>query len=166
MRNRKWNAAESGTSDLRGSWCRIRRDTDHAAAEDFSGGLSRRTMRDRNFCVDNIHPLGNSEESMSKFESVSVVKAANVYFDGNVTSRSVEFTDGSLKTLGIMLPGEYKFNTGKPELMEIQSGELTYCLAGETTWHSIKGGEAFNVPGNSHFLLKVTKVTDYICSFL
>jgi uncharacterized protein YaiE (UPF0345 family) len=103
---------------------------------------------------------------MSKFESVSVVKAANVYFDGNVTSRSVEFTDGSLKTLGIMLPGEYKFNTGKPELMEIQSGELTYCLAGETTWHSIKGGEAFNVPGNSHFLLKVTKVTDYICSFL
>ena len=33
---------------------------------------------------------------MSKFESVSVVKAANVYFDGNVTSRSVEFADGSL----------------------------------------------------------------------
>ena len=60
---------------------------------------------------------------MSKFESVSVVKAANVYFDGNVTSRSVEFADGSLKTLGIMLPGEYKFNTGKPELMEIQSGD-------------------------------------------
>ncbi len=103
---------------------------------------------------------------MSKFESVSVVKAANVYFDGNVTSRSVEFADGSLKTLGIMLPGEYKFNTGKPELMEIQSGELTYCLAGETTWHAVKGGEAFNVPGNSHFLLKITKVTDYICSFL
>jgi hypothetical protein len=80
-------------------------------------------MGRREFCVDNIHPLGNSEESMSKFESVSVVKAANVYFDGNVTSRSVEFADGSLKTLGIMLPGEYKFNTGKPELMEIQSGE-------------------------------------------
>ncbi len=103
---------------------------------------------------------------MSKFESVAVVKAANIYFDGNVTSRSVEFADGSVKTLGIMLPGEYQFNTGKPELMEIQSGELTYCLGGESEWHSIKGGEAFEVPGNSYFLLKVTQITDYICSFL
>ena len=103
---------------------------------------------------------------MSKFESVTVVKAANIYFDGKVTSRTVEFPDGSTKTLGVMLPGEYKFNTGKPELMEILSGKLTYCLAGETTWHKIEGGQSFNVPGDSFFDLKVTEVTDYICSFL
>lgn len=103
---------------------------------------------------------------MNKFESVAVVKAANIYFEGNVTSRTVEFADGSIKTLGIMLPGEYKFNTGKPELMEIQAGALTYCLAGETQWHEVKGGQAFNVPGNSCFELKVTEVADYICSFL
>jgi hypothetical protein len=109
---------------------------------------------------------GKFEESMSKFESVTVVKAANIYFDGKVTSRTVEFADGSTKTLGVMLPGEYKFNTGKPELMEIQAGALTYCLAGETTWHEVKGGQAFNVPGNSYFNLKVTEVADYICSFL
>ena len=35
---------------------------------------------------------------MSKFESVTVVKAANIYFDGNVTSRTVEFADGTIKT--------------------------------------------------------------------
>ena len=103
---------------------------------------------------------------MSKFEAVNVVKAANVYFDGKVTSRTIEFTDGSVKTLGIMLPGEYKFNTGKPELMEIQAGQLTYCLAGETQWHEVKGGQSFEVPGNSSFELKVTQVADYICSFL
>ena len=103
---------------------------------------------------------------MSKFESVKVVKAANIYFDGKVTSRTVEFADGSIKTLGIMLPGEYKFNTGKPELMEIQSGQLSYCLAGETQWHNVKGGQSFNVPGNSYFELKVAHVADYICSFL
>ena len=103
---------------------------------------------------------------MSRFEGVSVVKAANVYFDGKVTSRTVEFPDGSIKTLGIMLPGEYKFNTGKPELMEIQSGELTWCAANETEWHPIQGGQSFHVAGNSFFLLKVTKITDYICSFL
>ena len=103
---------------------------------------------------------------MSKFEAVKVVKAANIYFDGKVTSRTVEFADGSIKTLGIMLPGEYKFHTGKPELMEIQAGQLTYCLAGETQWHEVKGGQPFNVPANSYFELKVTQVADYICSFL
>ena len=103
---------------------------------------------------------------MDKFEAVKVVKAANIYFDGKVTSRSVEFADGSVKTLGIMLPGEYKFNTGKPELMEIQSGQLSYCLKDETQWHDVKGGQSFKVPGNSSFELKVTQVADYICSFL
>ena len=103
---------------------------------------------------------------MSRFESVTVVKAANIYFEGKVTSRTVEFPDGSIRTLGIMLPGEYEFNTGKPELMEIQTGELTYCLAGEAVWHESHGGLAFHVPGNSSFRLKVTQTTDYICSFL
>jgi uncharacterized protein YaiE (UPF0345 family) len=48
---------------------------------------------------------------MSKFENVTVIKEANVYFDGRVTSRVLEFADGSKKTLGIMLPGEYEFGT-------------------------------------------------------
>ena len=103
---------------------------------------------------------------MSRFESVTVVKAANIYFDGKVTSRTVEFPDGTTKTLGIMLPGVYQFNTSKPELMEIQSGELQYCLAGETTWHDVRGGQAFRVPGNSSFQLKVSQISDYVCSFL
>jgi uncharacterized protein YaiE (UPF0345 family) len=103
---------------------------------------------------------------MSKFEAVAVVKAANIYFDGKVTSRTVQFPDGTIKTLGIMLPGDYTFNTGKPELMEIQSGQLTYCLAGESTWHEISDGQSFHVPGNSSFSLKVAQVTDYVCSFL
>ena len=103
---------------------------------------------------------------MSKFEAVTIVKAANIYFDGKVTSRTVEFSDGSIKTLGVMLPGEYKFNTGKPELMEIQTGMLTYCLTGESVWHEVTDGQSFHVPGNSSFNLKVTQVTDYICSFL
>ncbi|CAC9524739.1 hypothetical protein [uncultured Gammaproteobacteria bacterium] len=42
---------------------------------------------------------------MSSFENVSVVKAANIYFDGKVSSRTIEFSDGSKKTLGIMMVG-------------------------------------------------------------
>jgi len=103
---------------------------------------------------------------MANFTGVSVETKANVYFDGNVTSRTIEFADGSTKTLGIMLPGEYDFGTGKPELMEIQSGTLTVLLPGETTWRPVTGGQSFTVPGKSRFQLKVTEITDYICSFL
>ena len=103
---------------------------------------------------------------MSQFSNVSVVKKANIYFDGNVTSRTILFADGTKKTLGIMLPGEYEFSTDDPEIMEILSGELTVLLPGETTWKSIKGGEAFNVAGNASFKLKVAVIADYCCSFI
>ena len=103
---------------------------------------------------------------MSKFESVNVVKAANVYFDGNVSSRTIEFPDGSTRTLGLMLPGEYTFNTDKPELMEITSGNVAYCLAETDTWHEVRSGGAFDVPGNTSFQIKVEAVTDYVCSYL
>ena len=54
---------------------------------------------------------------MSKFENVTVVKAANIYYDGKVTSRVVEFANGDIKTLGIMMPGEYHFGTEKKEII-------------------------------------------------
>lgn len=103
---------------------------------------------------------------MSDFKDVAVVKRANIYFDGKVTSRSVLFADGSKKTLGIMLPGEYEFNTDKKEIMEILSGNLEVLIPGEKGWKKIKGGESFIVPGNSKFNLKIAQVTDYICSFV
>ena len=65
---------------------------------------------------------------MEQFDQVSVIKNANVYFDGKVTSRTIVFSDGTRKTLGIMLPGEYEFNTEAKELMEILSGELEVLL--------------------------------------
>ena len=50
---------------------------------------------------------------MQLFENVKVEKNANVYFDGRVTSRNIFFTDGTKKTLGVMLPGSYEFGTEK-----------------------------------------------------
>lgn len=103
---------------------------------------------------------------MSEFKNVTVVKEANVYFEGKVTSRSIVLADGSKKTLGIMLPGEYTFNTDASELMEILSGNLDVLLPGENDWKAVKGGESFEVPGQSKFSLKVKVVTDYCCSFI
>jgi purine/pyrimidine-nucleoside phosphorylase len=103
---------------------------------------------------------------MSEFKDVTVVKKANVYFNGNVTSRTVLFKDGSRKTLGVMLPGDYEFSTGDKEIMEILSGELQLLLSGQNSWQLIKGGESFEIPANATFTMKVKSISDYCCSFI
>ena len=101
-----------------------------------------------------------------QFTNVTVIKKANVYFDGGVVSRTVLFPDGTKKTLGIMQPGEYTFDTGAPEIMEILSGELDLKLPGSKEWRKVTGGESFEVPSHSEFRMKVSSLTDYCCSFL
>lgn len=102
---------------------------------------------------------------MSQFNNVTVVKAANIYFDGKVTSRLVTFADGSRKTLGIMMPGDYEFGTDEDELMEIMAGEVEVLLPGAQVWQTVTGGESFNVPAQAKFGIKVKSVTDYCCSY-
>lgn len=102
---------------------------------------------------------------MSEFANVAIVKAANIYFDGKVTSRTVKFGDGTTKTLGIMMTGDYEFNTSEKELMEILAGEVEIQLAGQETWQTVQGGEQFEVAANSNFKIKVNAVTDYCCSY-
>lgn len=103
---------------------------------------------------------------MEQFEKVTVVKKANVYFDGKVTSRTVIFEDGEKKTLGIMMPGDFEFGTGKKELMEIMAGNLEVLLPDSDKWITITGGQSFEVPANSSFKLVVKELTDYCCSYL
>ncbi len=103
---------------------------------------------------------------MAEFSNVTVIKEANIYFEGQVTSRTLIFADGTMKTLGIMQPGEYEFGTEKKELMEITSGDLEILLPGSDSWQQIKGGESFEVPANSKFGIKIHTITDYCCSYL
>ena len=57
----------------------------------------------------------------AQFDHVSVVKKSNVYFDGLCVSHTVQFEDGTKKTLGVLLPSkqELTFETHVPERMEI-----------------------------------------------
>jgi hypothetical protein len=101
-----------------------------------------------------------------EFKNVTVIKKANVYFAGKVTSRTLIFADGSKKTLGVMLLGEYEFNTADREIMEILAGDLEVLLPGAAGWKTVRDGETFEVPAQSKFSLRVKKLTDYCCSFL
>jgi len=103
---------------------------------------------------------------MSEFKNVTIVKKANVYFDGKVTSRTVLFEDGTKKTLGVMMPGEYEFGTGDKEIMEMLGGEMTVLLPGSDDWQTFKEGESFEVPADSKFKLKISVPADYCCSYI
>ena len=99
------------------------------------------------------------------FENVTIVKKANVYFDGKVTSRTVLFPDGTRKTLGFMMPGEYEFGTASPEVMEILNGEMDVLLPDQKDWRTFKAGQSFAVRADSSFKLRITGLADYCCSY-
>ena len=102
----------------------------------------------------------------AQFDQVSVVKQANIYFDGKCVSHTVIFPDGSKKTVGVIFPATLKFNTAAPELMELNAGECRIRLHGDDNWTTYAAGEKFNVPGNSTFDIEVLQPLDYVCHFL
>lgn len=103
---------------------------------------------------------------MNIFKNVNLVKKANIYFDGKVTSRSFTNSFGDDISLGIMQIGEYHFKTQKAEKMEIIEGNVDVKLEGEKEFTSYKTGMSFNVKKNSSFDIKVLTISDYCCSYL
>jgi len=103
---------------------------------------------------------------MSQFDNVAVFKQANVYFDGKCISHTVQFPDGTKKSVGVILPSTLTFNTGAPEIMETVSGTCRVKLAGETEWKTYSAGQSFNVPANSSFDIDVSgDPYHYVCHF-
>jgi len=100
-----------------------------------------------------------------EFKNAVVKKRANIYHGGQVTSRSIVTAEGEMKTLGIMLPGVYRFNTEAPEVVDLLQGRCRVKLADEIEWREYSAGESFSVPGHSHFEIEVTELLDYLCHF-
>ena len=102
---------------------------------------------------------------MTQFDNVSVVKKANLYFDGKCVSHTVLFPDGTKKTCGVIFPSSLTFNTGAPEDVEINSGMCKVKLAGSNDWQTYAAGQTFSVPGNSSFEIETVETLDYVCHF-
>lgn len=97
------------------------------------------------------------------FQSGEVKKQANIHHGGRVTRRTIVMPTGEMKTLGIMLPGTYRFSTQAPETIEITQGHCRVKLQGEQAWSEYQAGDSFRVPGDSHFEIEVDDVLDYVC---
>lgn len=103
---------------------------------------------------------------MSKFDNVSVLKIANVYFDGKCVSHTVVLGDGTKKSVGVILPSTLTFNTGVPEIMECVSGACRVRLKGESEWKNYDAGQSFKAPANSSFDIEVAgEPYHYVCHF-
>lgn len=100
-----------------------------------------------------------------EFTNVKLVAKANVYFDGKVSSRTFYLEDGTRKTLGFMMPGDYEFGTAAAEVMEVLSGEIEATLPGETNAKIYKAGESFSIPADSKYRAVVKEYADYLCSY-
>ena len=101
-----------------------------------------------------------------QFNNVSVVKKANIFFEGKCVSHSVLFPDGTRKTVGVIMPdSKLTFNVSTPELMEITSGTCQVKIAGEKTFTPYTAGTSFSVAANGSFEIHTTDIVNYVCSF-
>ncbi|MGQ0698664.1 MAG: pyrimidine/purine nucleoside phosphorylase [Panacagrimonas sp.] len=102
---------------------------------------------------------------MSQFDQVSVLKKANVYFDGKCVSHTVLFADGTRKSVGVILPSKLIFTTEVPEVMELIEGRCRVKLAGQSASSDFTGGQSFDVPEKSSFEIEVLETLHYVCHF-
>lgn len=101
-----------------------------------------------------------------ELENVTVSIGANVYFNGNVTSRTVYHADGAKATLGVILPGAYTFPVSDKEVVDITTGTAQVLLPGKTEWERVRAGESFTVPANSEYRIKCDEITEYYCIYV
>lgn len=103
--------------------------------------------------------------TQEKFENVTLVAKANIYFDGKVVSHTF-LVGGAKRTLGLIYPGTYKFDTAAKERMDITAGACRVKMPGQSVWTNCGAGTFFDIPANSAFEIAVDGgVAEYLCTY-
>ena len=87
----------------------------------------------------------------------------NEYLEGRVKSLGFEIDDVPY-TAGVLLPGEYSFDTEKEEHLTVTVGEFELRPPG-SDWKIAKIGDTVVIPAKSKFDLKVSKPASYVCAY-
>ena len=88
----------------------------------------------------------------------------NEYFDGQVKSIGFQ-ADELASSVGVMVAGEYRFDTTQFETMTVVSGALMVKLPDQDSWQEFKAGQSFAVAANQMFDLKVSHASAYFCTY-
>jgi uncharacterized protein YaiE (UPF0345 family) len=89
---------------------------------------------------------------------------SNSYFDGKVMSIGFH-TETLPATVGVMEPGEYRFDTSQKETITVVSGALEVQLPDNDHWQTYLPNDTFVVSANKSFQLKVATDTAYLCTY-
>lgn len=87
----------------------------------------------------------------------------NEYLEGKVKSLGFEL-DGTQYTVGVMVPGQYSFDTEKEEHITVTIGEFEIRPPG-AGWKTARAGETVVIPAYAKFDLRVEKPASYICMY-
>lgn len=87
----------------------------------------------------------------------------NTYMDGKV--KSLGFSRGASNfTVGVLLAGQYRFNTEKEEHITVVTGPIDFLLPGGE-WKTVAAGETIVVAANAAFDLKADSAAAYLCEY-
>lgn len=87
----------------------------------------------------------------------------NNYMDGKV--KSLGFSKGTSDfSVGVLLAGQYQFNTEKEEHITVVTGPIDFLLPGKD-WKTIAAGETIVVAANVAFDLKADLAAAYLCEY-
>jgi len=107
-----------------------------------------------------------TQQAPTQIDNATIVLKANIYFDGKVTSHTILLPDGTKKSVGLLYPGAYTFNTDAAERMDIIAGSCTVKLADDTETKTYTEGTHFNIPAQSSFDIQIESgITEYLCSY-
>ena len=87
----------------------------------------------------------------------------NEYLEGKVKSLGFEL-EGTRYTAGVLMPGEYSFDTEEQEHITVTVGAFEIRPPG-ANWKTATTGDTIVIPANSAFDLRVTKPASYICLY-
>ena len=87
----------------------------------------------------------------------------NEYLEGKVKSLGFEL-EGTRYTAGVLMPGEYSFDTEEQEHITVTVGEFEIRPPG-ANWKTATTGDTIVIPANSAFDLRVKKPASYICVY-
>lgn len=89
----------------------------------------------------------------------------NTYFEGKVQSIGFNRHDRA-QSVGVVEPGEYRFDTAAAERMHVVSGEFQVKREGEETFSRVGPGSYFEIRANSYFDIKTGEPSAYLCEYL
>ena len=99
-----------------------------------------------------------------QFDSVSVSKKANVYFDGKCVSHTVTLPDGVRKSVGVILPSTLRFDLSTKEIMEVVEGAAHVSINGQAE-KAFTTGQSWIVEAGGYFVIRAEQPVHYVCHF-